>query len=251
MKQSSKRYYEFGPFRIDLKERVLERDGQIVPLTPKAFDTLLALVERRGELVDRNELIRTVWPDTHVVEGNLSSNIFMLRKALGEDSNGERYIATVPRRGYRFIARLREVADARDESNSPPGRRLAILPFKMFSVDQHRAYLGLGMADALITRLSNLTDLVVRPTSAVRKYMSMEQEPGTAGSELDVELILEGSIQIADERIRVRVQLVNIDRGAALWADKYDERLTDTFAVEDTISAHVAEALTTRVLARN
>ena len=100
MSRPENRYYEFGQFRMDLQSRVLLRSANIVPLTPKAYDTLLALVERRGELVGRQELIKAVWPDSFVVEGNLNSNIFMLRKALGAgERDGESYIATVPRAG--------------------------------------------------------------------------------------------------------------------------------------------------------
>jgi DNA-binding winged helix-turn-helix (wHTH) protein len=114
MGRPENRYYEFGRFRMDLQSRVLMRSADIVPITPKAFDTLLALVERRGELVGRQELIKAVWPDSFVVEGNLNSNIFMLRKALGAgEREGETYIATVPRRGYRFAADVREVCEAK------------------------------------------------------------------------------------------------------------------------------------------
>ncbi len=244
MTQSVKRYYEFGPFRIDLKERVLMRGGQIVPLTPKVFDTLLAIVERGGELVSRRELIRAVWPDTHVVEGNLNTNIFMLRRVLGKDPHGQGYIATIPRRGYRFVANLREVSENQDSTNGAAAKTMAVLPFNLLSVGGGNAHLGLGMADALITRLSNLRHFVVRPTSAVRSYTSMEQEPLVVGRDLGVELVVEGSIQLAGDRIRVRVQLIDIPSGASLWAEKFDEDFTDLFAVEDNISGRVADALT-------
>jgi DNA-binding winged helix-turn-helix (wHTH) protein len=98
------RIYEFGPFRLDPAEKILWRDGHPVPLTPKAFDTLLILVERGGRLVEKDELIRRLWPDSFVEENSLSQNIYLLRKALEKDRQGIRYIETVPRRGYRFIA---------------------------------------------------------------------------------------------------------------------------------------------------
>jgi DNA-binding winged helix-turn-helix (wHTH) protein len=132
MTHPENRYYEFGQFRLDLQSRVLLHSADIVPLTPKAFDTLLALVERRGELVERQELIKAVWPDSFVVEGNLNSNIFMLRKALGAgERDGESYIATVPRRGYRFAANVREVSEAKSSGNCAASRSLAVLPFKI------------------------------------------------------------------------------------------------------------------------
>ncbi len=242
------RYYEFGQFRMDLQSRVLLHSADIVPLTPKAFDTLLALVERRGELVGRQELIKAVWPDSFVVEGNLNSNIFMLRKALGSgEREGETYIATVPRRGYRFAADVREVSEAKSSLKSAGGKSLAVLPFKLFGAETSQAWLGLGLANALITRLSSIRRLIVRPTSAVSGYTGLERNPQTVGRELNVELILEGAVQCAGERIRVTVQLVSVASGAPLWAEKFDERFTDVFAVEDYISERVATSLAARM----
>src|SRR5438552_10973370 len=105
MSQQVKHFYEFGPFRLDATERLLLRDCQHVPLTPKAFEMLLVLVENGGHLIDKDELIKKVWPDTFVAEINLARNIYSLRKVLG----GEQYIETIPKRGYRFAAGVREV----------------------------------------------------------------------------------------------------------------------------------------------
>ena len=106
------RVYEFGPFRLDAAERQLRRDGQLVPLTPKAFEALLVLVESGGRTLTRDDLINKLWPESFVEEGNLKVTIFKLRKALGESSDQEQYIETIPRRGYRFVAPVR----ARDEA---------------------------------------------------------------------------------------------------------------------------------------
>ncbi len=108
MSQQINGIYEFGSFRLDAQERLLQRDGATISLTPKAFDLLLALVERHGRLVEKEELFQTVWPDTIVEESNLSSNIALIRKALGDGENGQKYIETVPKRGYRFVAEVRE-----------------------------------------------------------------------------------------------------------------------------------------------
>jgi TolB-like protein/DNA-binding winged helix-turn-helix (wHTH) protein/Tfp pilus assembly protein PilF len=102
-------FFEFGTFRLDAAERVLWRDGQPVPLTGKAFDTLFVLVRHRGHIVGKEELLRAVWPDSFVEEGNLSFNVSLLRKALGEDAHRPQFIETVARRGYRFIADVRAV----------------------------------------------------------------------------------------------------------------------------------------------
>jgi Tol biopolymer transport system component/DNA-binding winged helix-turn-helix (wHTH) protein len=108
MLRETKALYEFGPFRLEPAERVLERGGATVPLAPKAFDLLLVLVERHGRLVEKDELLKLVWPDTFVEETNLTYNISVLRKALGDGTDGSKLIETVPKRGYRFAAPVSE-----------------------------------------------------------------------------------------------------------------------------------------------
>jgi DNA-binding winged helix-turn-helix (wHTH) protein/Tol biopolymer transport system component len=111
MSLQTKHIYEFGLFRLDEAEHLLLRDGEAVPLTPKAFDLLLALVERHGHLLEKDELLKKVWKDTFVEEANLASNISQLRKALGDGENGQRYIETAPKRGYRFVANVKKVVN--------------------------------------------------------------------------------------------------------------------------------------------
>jgi Tol biopolymer transport system component/DNA-binding winged helix-turn-helix (wHTH) protein len=111
MSAPAKRFYEFGLFRIDANKRLLLKDGQAVPLTPKAFDTLLLLVENSGRLVSKDELMSRLWPDTIVEEGSLTRNVYLLRKALGEERGQNLYIATVPGQGYRFVSDVREISE--------------------------------------------------------------------------------------------------------------------------------------------
>ena len=112
MSQQTKQFYEFGRFRLDVEERLLLCDGAIVPLTPKAFDLLFVLVTHHGHLLGKEEIFNAVWPGTFVEESNLTSNNALIRKTLGESGNSERYIETVPKRGYRFVA---DVEEKRDE----------------------------------------------------------------------------------------------------------------------------------------
>jgi DNA-binding winged helix-turn-helix (wHTH) protein/TolB-like protein len=114
MGEQESHFYEFGRFRLDAGERVLLRDRELVPLTPKVFDILLALVEQGGHIVEKDDLMKRVWPDSFVEEGNLTQNVSLLRKALGENHGGSQFIETVARRGYRFVATVRE---ARDDGN--------------------------------------------------------------------------------------------------------------------------------------
>src|SRR5687767_381193 len=107
MPQNNAHGYEFGPYRFDLAQRVLTRAGENVSLTPKATDILTLLVTNAGQLVAKDEMLKHVWPDTFVEESNLTQNIFLLRRILGDDRPAPKYIETVVRRGYRFIANVR------------------------------------------------------------------------------------------------------------------------------------------------
>lgn len=249
------RFYEFSEFRLDTDGRRLLKENREVPLTPKAFAILLEFVKSKGRLLERDELIRRVWPDSIVEEGNLKVTIFNLRKALEEDPHSPRLIQTVPRVGYRFSAEVVEVEDQERESGGrgsdsetvdPKVRSLAVLPFKVMGGVEEE-YLGLGLADALIVKLSGVRDLVIRPTSAVRKYLDSNESALTVARQLEVEAVLEGHIYRAGDRIRVTTQLISVGAARPLWADKFDERLTDIFDVEDSISEQVARALTRKL----
>ena len=293
---SLRKVYAFGPFRVDTADRLIVRDGQSVSLTPKAFDTLTALLESKGRLVEKEELIRKVWPDTFVEEGNLTHNIWTIRKALGEDERGQDYIETVPRRGYRFIAPIQEIeapipepaAETRTEGQTTTRpdrtvllrvivaaiavtllvsmfylryakkpaelqpvsiRSMAVLPFKPVGAQSRDEYLELGMADALITKLQNLRQFNVRPTRAVARYTDRNQDLVAAGRELRVDAVLAGTFQRDGDRVRVTVQLIDVRDGKSLWAEKFDERWTDIFGLQDRVSEQVAEALALRLSA--
>src|SRR5688572_12716131 len=110
--KKSPHFFEFGPFRLDAAERLLFKGSEVVPLTPKVIDTLFVLVENRGHLIAKDELMRSVWPDSFVEESNLTQNISLLRKALGEEHSGRQYIETLPKRGYRFVAEVKEVEES-------------------------------------------------------------------------------------------------------------------------------------------
>ncbi|MBI3478237.1 MAG: winged helix-turn-helix domain-containing protein [Acidobacteria bacterium] len=241
--------YEFGDFRIDAAKRLLLRGSETVPLTPKVFETLLYLVRRPGDLVQKDDLIRSVWPDTIVEENNLNQNISTLRRVLGETRGENRYIATIPGQGYRFVANVRRHAVSGPTASVAHSatRSLAVLPFKPLTADLRDEALELGMADTLIARLSSTRSTSVRPLSSVRKYGSLEQDALAAGRELMVESVLDGSIQRDGSHIRVTARLLQVSDGTSLWTRKFDEEFTDVFTVQDTISEKVAAALALRL----
>jgi TolB-like protein/Flp pilus assembly protein TadD len=255
--------YEFGPFRLDPRKRLLWRAGEPVRLKPKVFETLLVLVENRGRVLEKDELMRLLWPDAVVEEGNLNKNISELRRLLGESAREHRYIVTVPGRGYNFVAGVREleaegeemivatrtrVTIRQEEELDPPlPHSIAVLPFARLSAEPGDEYLGLGIADALITRLSKLRQMVVRPTSTIVRYVAPGMDVAAIGRELRVATVLEGGIRRAGARIRVSAQLVSTREGRTMWGAQFDEKLTDIFTVEDHVSARIVAALALEV----
>ncbi|MBA3715958.1 MAG: winged helix-turn-helix domain-containing protein [Pyrinomonadaceae bacterium] len=252
-------YYEFGSYRLFPHERLLLREGQTVSLRPKVFETLLVLVQHRGRLLSKDALMNLVWRGSIVEEGNLTQNIFLLRKIFGESPFDHQYIVTIPGEGYRFVADVREVLNetsdvnvAAAQAHHPVGaqdklRSIAVLPLKTLNGEGVDEHLGAGIADALITKLSYVKGIVVRPTTAVLKYKDASQNPLAAGRELRVDAVLDGTVQRADDRIRVNVQLLKIGDDTILWADKFDETFTNIFAVQDSISEQVAQVLSQRL----
>ena len=295
MNEAQSYIYRFGDFSVDAAKRLLvSRDGEAIPLTPKAFDTLLYLVEHPGTVLDKDELMQAIWPHTVVEENNLNQSISALRRALGESRGENRYITTVPGRGYCFVADVKKAAavgliadnDSLNAASHPsrridshksrllivlfcamgvaglgfsiyyfwpvvktatstapdiatpieplmPFRSIAVLPFKPLVVDQRDEYLEMGMADTLIVRLSNLRELIVRPFSSVHKFSGLEQDALAAGRELRVEAVLDGQVQRWGDRISVTARLTGVGDGKQLWFGQFNEKSTDTFAVQN------------------
>lgn len=217
---------EFGPFRLDLLRRSLERDGQPIALSGKALEILAILLERRGEVVNKNDLMRRVWPDTAVEENNITVAISALRKALGETPHAAKWIVAVPGRGYSFVGL----------AASQQLRSVAILPFSVLNQDGRNEYLGLGLADAVVTRLSN-TPLIVRPLASVSRFAS--PDPIQTGRDLGVDAVVVGNVGTADDLIRVSVQLFRVRDSQLLWAQNFDVIADHAFTLEDSISERI------------
>ena len=336
MSEKPRLFYEFGPFRLDEAGRRLLRDGEEVllrengkreRLPPKAFDLLLFLVKSGGDAIKRDELLDKLWPDTYGSDHQLTNNVSTLRKYLGDQPSGARYIETMPKHGYRFAADVREVRDETvalvehtkahiviEEVREPPpavapdsdghdlrehliapalppagksrrrlnplvialacalvgaaalaayfalrskpeqaaaqaplARSIAVLPFKPLVSASDDPALELGMTDALIAKLSNIRQVAVRPTSSVMKYTGAGLDLRAVGAELGVEMLLDGTVQKAGDRIRLSVQLVRVSDGTPIWADKFDKEFTDIFAVQDEISEKVVSKLALRL----
>lgn len=312
-------FYEFGPFRINVNERLLQRGDELVPLSPKVFDTLLILVENHGHVVEKRELMQLLWPDSFVEESSLTQNVSLLRRALTEVASDRQYIETIPKRGYRFIGEVNHVDEStngtsnqthsvvdhvsgipshrdvrfttsttRDHSDRRTTRRtnlyvaavavvvligalatlgyrlrqratntgglagksIAVLPFKTIGPESEKELLGLGMADALIMRLSRLEELSVLPTGSVSRYADRNVDAIAVGKELGVEGVLDGTIQRQGEMVRVTAQLIRVSDGRTVWSMKYDERQSNIFTLQDSISQQLAGSLIPQISAK-
>lgn len=312
MAAEMKELYQFGAFRLEVARRRLSRNDEVLPVSSKVFETLLVLVRNHDRVMVKDELMQAVWPDSFVEEVNLAQNISALRKVFGEAPGENRYIATIPGRGYRFVADVdrlppnddevvvqrqttarmvveeeedieplgEAVADpnrvlpvaqrkhfglgrlawlgllaavaiaagglyiwsSRRSSAAAAPHSLAVLPFQPLTSPDDQ-YLGIGMTDAVITRLSQVRQLIVRPTSSVLRYADLKTDPLQAGRNLGVESVLDGKVQKLGDRIRVTVQMLDVKDGSPLWAETFDENFTNVFNVEDSISQKVVAAL--------
>jgi DNA-binding winged helix-turn-helix (wHTH) protein/TolB-like protein/Tfp pilus assembly protein PilF len=304
--------YTFKSFRLDLAERLLLNNSKPVPLTPKAFDVLVFLVEHSGHLVEKDELMQTVWADSFVEEANISRIIHTLRKALGEDENGNKYIETVAKSGYRFVAKVNEVREPvseppalaggpiaamsrppayaggsdllHDETAVPPVttpkhktrvilftvgfasaiflifllsfnfqsksstgpndvKSIAVLPLKPLTAENREPIYELGIADSLILKLSSAKGLIVRPLSATRQYADIEQDALAAGREQKVDYVLASNYQIADGKIRITSQLINVQSGLVEETFKDERENSSGFTVQDAVAANIGQSL--------
>jgi DNA-binding winged helix-turn-helix (wHTH) protein/TolB-like protein len=268
--------FEFGPFRYDAGQRLLFRGAELVPLGPKVADTLHVLLERRGQVVDKAELMKLVWPDAAVEEVGLARNISLLRKVLDDDSGQNLYIETIPRRGYRFTAQVATppVAAAPEPRRrqrhlwrwsillgcaiaaalftyyqffvpSPylaksHGASLAVVPFPCLCPGMDGDKFSTGLNDLVVTGLSKLNGVQVIAPSTVRRHQHAGISMGLMARLLRLDVLVEGSIQRLDNRLRIAARVVDVPTSRVIWAESYDEPADDLAAAQ----AAVARAVT-------
>ncbi|HKQ36900.1 MAG TPA: tetratricopeptide repeat protein, partial [Verrucomicrobiae bacterium] len=300
MKNPTSQVLEFGDFRLDLEERVLFRaDGTTHVLTPRVFETLRYLVNHRGRVLDKERLMAAVWPDSIVEENNLAQNISSLRRIFGDTPASQRYIVTVPGRGYRFVADVRttdangaaepgaevvpEKASAlpprrwanraavglailvlggagfllwhpqnssqtSSRASSVPEKSIAVLPFENLSADKENAYFVAGVQDEILSNLAKIADLKVISRTSANLYKSGNpRNLREIGEQLGVAHLLEGSVQRADDRLRIHVQLIDARTDTHLWAQTYDRGVSDVFAIQGEIAQAVGQQLRARL----
>lgn len=232
--------YEFGPFQIDPRERQLTRNGKLVPLRPKVFDILLMLVQNSGHILTKDDVLKHVWSDTTVEEGNISRTISTLRNALGERPHEHRYIETIPWRGYRFVATVKEL---RSEELGKVIDSLAVLPFSNVGGDAKNEYLADGITEGLIASLAQLTNLRVISRNSAFRYKGREVDAQRVGRELKVDALLLGRVVESDDLLSISVELIDTDYDRHLWGAQYIRNRSDLSEAAETIARKVSEKL--------
>jgi TolB-like protein len=229
----------FGPFRYDGATGTLWRDGERIALGTRASAILAALLAAEGGVVTRGDLIEAAWGDLAIEDGNLAVQIAGLRKSLGPREDGEEWIATVPRVGYRLP---REV---------PPGSSgkpsLAVLPFLTMSDDPDQEHVADGIVEDLITAFSRFRNfgVIARQSSFIYKHRQFDIRD--AARQLGVRYLLEGSVRRAGDRVRVTAQLIDGASGEHIWAEKLDGRMDDIFAFQDRVTESVVGLIEPRI----
>lgn len=211
-----RRCYVFGAYRLDPVARTVFRDDKPLALTPKAVETLTVLVENSREVVPKETLLNRVWAGTFVADGSLMRNISDLRKVLAHGGQPD-CIDTVPRRGYRFNAEVREVEYTQELRRC----RVAVLPLRLLDGDARDGAVGSAVVEAVITKLSSLRGCEIHSTTAVARHS--EDDPVAIGRELRVDFVLDGSIRRNEDKIRVSVRLLPTTGAATLWAETLEE----------------------------
>jgi TolB-like protein/Tfp pilus assembly protein PilF len=249
----------FPPFRLDLRAGQLLRDRTPVHLRPKTFAVLCYLAERPGELVTKDALLDAVWNDVVVSQDVVRISAGELRAALDDDWTSPRFIETVHRRGYRFVAALEN--DRRPELGAsgnaatadgilvgyapalPDRPSIVVLPFTNMSGEAEQDYFADGMVEDVVTALSRFKELFVIARNSAFVYKGCPVDVQQVGRELGVRYVLEGSVRKAGSRVRITGQLIDVATRSHLWAERFDGTVADVFELQDRITESVVAAL--------
>jgi DNA-binding winged helix-turn-helix (wHTH) protein/tetratricopeptide (TPR) repeat protein len=245
--------YSFGPFRLIPAERVLRRGDRILPLPPKAFETLLLLVEHSGHLLPKEHLLKAVWPDSFVEEVNLANNISLLRKVLGDKS----YIQTVPKTGYRFVAAVTRIwssgqAAAPAPADPPAERviRFMALPFHVVRGDGCIEFLEQSLPEAISASLAGLRSLSVRSSLLAARLAEGQPDPRRIAQEAEVDLLLTGNIVCDGDELRVSTELVQAPTGTLVGSFVCQTRRENGFEIQDSLVHRIVELLMLKLTER-
>ena len=242
----------FGTFELDDRARELRGGGRRRRLQEQPYEVLRLLLERPGEVVTREELRQRLWPDGTTVdfEHSLNAAVKRLRAALGDDADAPRFVETLPRRGYRFVAKVEPVAGAPSEPAPLPQTRLAVLPFSNLSDDAGQEFFSDGLTEELIAQLGPAlrghVAVIARWSSMV--FKGSLRRASEIGDALRAGYILEGSVRRDGPRVRITVRLVDTASEAYLWSETYERDVTDWLCVQADVASRVARSLVKELL---
>lgn len=231
--------YSFGPYRFDAKGRMLFRGSKDLAIPPKAADTLQLLLENAGSVVDKARLLDAVWPRVVVGEGSLTRTISILRKALGGEAASRAYIATVSKRGYRFVAPLdRSAPETRDEARV----MLLVLPFENSSAKRPYDYFNDGLTEEMIAQLARFNPgqlgVIARTTSMM--FKDSRRRVSEIGRELGVQYVLEGTVRRGRDLVRIAARLIQVSDETQVWAQNYERKHGDLLRLQGEVAAAIA-----------
>lgn len=240
----------FGAFSLVPARRELLFRGAQVTLGSRAFDLLMALVKRPGQLAAKDELMAEVWAGTIVDENNLAAQISTLRKILAGDPDLSRCLQTVPGRGYRFVADIEVEAEAGSGTKPPlvqgsggEALSLVVLPFSNLSSDAEQAYFTQGLGQTVATDLSRISGLLVISSTTAAAFEGKSLDIRQVSRELGVRYALTGGVQRNDRNVRINTQLVDGQSGLQIWSDLFDGEATDLLALQDRITGRIANSI--------
>jgi len=247
--------YAFGPFRLDVQGETLFRGTEPVALSQRAVALLRLLIDRAGAPVSKDALMEAAWPGLAVEESNLPVQIAALRRVLREEPGGDRWIETLPRRGYRFVGPAVTTGETGGATTAitkpalalPDKPSIAVLPLTNLSGDPNEDYFSDGITEEIITELSRFSELFVIARNSSFTYKGKAVDVRQVGRELGVSYLLEGSVRRAADRVRVTAQLIDATTAAHLWAERYDRKIEDVFAVQDEIACTIGPILAAHV----
>src|SRR6266513_2340241 len=224
----------FAAFELDSRAGQLYRKGAKLRLQEQPSQILQILLQRPGEVVTREELQQKIWPsDTFVdFDHGINNAIKRLREALGDNTETPRYIETLPRRGYRFIGKI--------EREAPRFRSLAVLPLENLSRDPEQEYFAEGLTEALITTLAKIGELRVVSRTSAMVYKDARKPLREIARELEVDVIVEGTVLRAGDRVRITAQLIDPEKETHLWAESYQRHLRDVLDLHAELAQSIA-----------
>jgi TolB-like protein/Tfp pilus assembly protein PilF len=247
---------QFNNFQLDTDRRELRGAEGVIHVEPQVFDLLLHLAQNTNRVISKDELIEHVWKGRIVSDAALNSRINSARRAIGETGEKQALIRTVPRHGFLFAADVTTqtldgvASSARDVTPIEPSNlklpdkpSIAVLPFQNLSGDPEQEYFADGVVEDIITGLSRIKWLFVIARNSSFAYKGRALDVKQVGRELGVRYVLEGSLRKAGERVRISVQLIEAETGGHIWAERYDRRLEDIFALQDEITLSVVGAI--------